>query len=385
MDWNGAGNGAPPWPKRHRRARLREIIGTVLSAGKRSRSIVLMLSVLLLSGAALSRRTQIAAFAAGQAGLPGTGAEAGGKLSPELARRIEVMIRARSEVPPQYVISIGDRKKSEISGYDQVTVTFSADGNTSKPLTFLISTDGKTLAQFNKFDISADPKDKVSGAGRPARGGPENAPVLVVGFDDLECPYCAKMHAAMFPAILERYKNQVHVVYLDFPLTEIHPWAMRAAVDANCLAAASPTGYWNFVDNVHAHAADFGGSDHSVAKANGELDKLTEDEGARQKVNAADLEACVKKQDDTKIKAAVKLGESLGVGGTPALFINGLKVDGVTSMEDIYRIIDGALTAAGQTPPPPFKAPPAQPAVSPSPAAPPSPAATPTPAAKPGN
>jgi protein-disulfide isomerase len=158
---------------------LREIINLVLNAASRLFSLVLTLSV-----AALGCHAQTPA--------PDTGE----KLSPELARRVEVMIRSRSDVPPQYVISFGDRKKSEVPGFDQVAVTFSTEGNASKPIVFLISNDGKTLAQFNKFDISADPKDKVSGAGRPARGGPENAPVLIVGFDDLECPFCAKVHAA---------------------------------------------------------------------------------------------------------------------------------------------------------------------------------------------
>jgi protein-disulfide isomerase len=327
--------------------RLREIMEIVLNVAMRLRFVVLMLSV-----AVLGCHAQSAAKAADT--------EAGGKVSPALARRIEVMIRSRSDVPPQYSISIFDRKKSEVPGYDQVTVTFTAEGNTSKPLTFLISTDGKTLAQFNKFDISADPKDKISGAGRPGRGGGENAPVLIVGFDDLECPFCARMHSALFPAILDRYKDQVRVVYLDFPLTDIHPWAMHAAIDANCLASASVTGYWNFIDYVHAHASEIGGDDHSVAKASVTLDKLAQDEGARQKVNQGDLEACIKKQDDTRIKASMKVGDALGLTGTPATFINGEKVDGVTSMENIFRMVDGALSAEGLTPPPPYKAPPAQ-------------------------
>jgi protein-disulfide isomerase len=308
-----------------------------------------------------------------QQALQGNGAEAGMKLSPELARRIEVMIRARSGVPPQYVITIGDRKKSDISGFDQFSVTFTADGNTSKPTNFLVSADGKTLAQFNKFDISADPKEKVSAAGRPARGGPESAPVLVVGFDDLQCPFCSRMNAELFPAILDRYKDQVRVVYRDFPI-DGHPWAMHAAVNANCLAEKSTPGYWNFVDNVHAHYSEIGAGDTpSVAKANSQLDKMAVEEGARQKVNAAELEACIKKQDDVKMKASLKAGEELGIEGTPALFINGEKVDGVTGIENIFRMIDGALTAAGQTPPPAYKPVPEQPA------------ATSAPAAKPGS
>jgi protein-disulfide isomerase len=323
---------------------------------------------LTLSVAALGCHAQTAVQKAAQA----AGAEAGAKVSPDLARRIEVMIRSRSEVPPDYVFSVSDRKKSDaVPGFDEVTVTFSSGGNVSRPLKFLLSTDGKTLAQFTKLDLSQDPKDKVSAPGRPGRGGPENAPVVVVGFDDLECPFCAKMHAEIFPAIQDRYKNQVRVVYLDFPLTEIHPWAMRAAIDANCVAAMSPAGYWNYVDYVHAHSAEINGDGHNLAKTNEELDKQAQDEGARQKVNATDLAACLKKQDDTKIKASMKQGDALGVGGTPALFVNGEKLDGLMPIEVVFQAIDGALIAAGQTPPPA----PAQPAATPAVA----------PATKPGN
>jgi protein-disulfide isomerase len=285
--------------------------------------------------------------------------QGGGKLSPELARRVEVMIRSRSNMPPEYDVQIGPRSKSDVPGFDEIVVTFSAEGRGSKTVPFLLSTDGKTLAQFSKFDISKDRKLLVSGDGRPARGGPENAPVLIVGFDDLECPYCATMHRALFPALTERYKNQVHIVYRDFPL-DIHPWAMRAAIDTNCVGAQSPAGYWTLVDYIHAHAAELGGEEKSLAKANDTLDSLARDEGKRQKLNADTLNACIVKQDDTAIKASMKLGESLGVDATPALFINGEKIEGALPLEYVYRMIDNALIASGQTPPPPPPAAPTQ-------------------------
>jgi protein-disulfide isomerase len=281
-----------------------------------------------------------------------TPADASNKLSPELARRVEVLIRSKSSVPPDYDIQIGSRTKSDVPGFDEISVNFSADGKTSKPVPFLISTDGKTLAQFSKYDISKDPKSLVSGDGRPARGGPANAPVLIVGFDDLECPYCAKMHEQLFPALMERYKDQVHIVYRDFPLDQ-HPWAMRAAINVNCVAAQSTTGYWNMVDYVHAHAAEMGGTEKSLAKANETLDSLARDEAKKQKLNVETLNACIAKQDDTAIKASVAVGESLGVDSTPALFINGEKVEGALPLEYVYRMIDNALIAMGQTPPPP--------------------------------
>jgi protein-disulfide isomerase len=286
----------------------------------------------------------------------GNSAQTAGKLSPELSRRVEVLIRSKSDIPTDYDIQIGPRMKSDVAGFDEIHVSFTADGKTSKPIPFLLSTDGKTLAQFNKYDISKDPKQLVSVAGRPSRGGPADAPVLIVGFDDLECPFCAKMHAELFPALIERYKNQIHIVYRDFPLDQ-HPWAMRAAIDANCVGAQSPTGYWNLVDYIHAHAGELGGDEKSLAKANETLDTLARDEGKRQNLNADPLNACIVKQDDTAIKASQKLGEALGVEATPALFINGEKIEGAQPLANVYRMIDDALTASGQTPPPPPAAP----------------------------
>lgn len=273
-------------------------------------------------------------------------------ISPELSRRVEVMIRSRLEVPANYDFHIESLSKSDIPGYDTVTVDFSTEGKSSRPIPFLLSKDGKTLAQFSKFDISKDPKALVSGVNRPARGGPADAPVLIVGFDDLECPFCARMNAQLFPAILDRYKDQVRIVYRDFPI-EQHPWALRAAVDTNCVGAQSGTGYWNLVDYIHAHADEIGGTEKTVAKANEMLDKLSSDEGKKQKIDEAALSACIAKQDATAIKASAKEGEALGISATPTLFINGEKIEGAQPLEYVYRMIDSALIAAGKTPPPP--------------------------------
>ncbi len=261
------------------------------------------------------------------------------------------MIRTRLDVPANYEFHIESLSKSDIPGYDTLTVDFSNEGKSSRPIPFLLSKDGKTLAQFSKFDISKDLRTSVSGVDRPARGGAADAPVLIVGFDDLECPFCARMNAALFPAILDRYKDQVRIVYRDFPLDQ-HPWALRAAVDTNCVGAQSGTGYWNLVDYIHAHADEVGGTEKTVAKANEMLDKLATEEGKKQKVDEAALSACIAKQDTTAIKASMKDAEALGVSATPALFINGEKIEGAQPLEYVYRMIDGALIAAGKTPPP---------------------------------
>ncbi len=278
-------------------------------------------------------------------------ASTGARLSPELARRIEVLIRTRGNVPPDFSVTMGSLTPSEVPGFDQLAVLFTnPDGTPSKPVNFLVSTDGKTLAQFSRYDLSQDPRQAISDADRPSRGGPTTAPVTIVGFDDLECPFCAKLHAQIFPALLERYGNNVHFVYKDYPLPN-HPWAMRAAIDVNCLAAQSPAGYWSLVDHIHAHAAELGGPDKSLAVANHTLDTLTRDEGAQQHVDAAKLSACIDNQDPRTVEASVKEGDALGLGSTPVLFINGEKFEGAYPNEALFRMIDGALVAQGRTPP----------------------------------
>jgi protein-disulfide isomerase len=307
---------------------------------------------------------------------------AGQPLPLPLARRVEVLLRQKAQLPPGSIINVSPATASDLPGFQNVSVTITNDGKTSKPISFLISTDGKTLAQFTKWDIPTDPRNMISDTGRPSRGGPEGAPVLIVGFDDLECPFCARIHATIFPALTQRYGDKVRIVYKDFPLDSIHPWAMRAAVDVNCLGAQSPTGYWSLVDYIHAHASEIGtgttddkDKEPTVARANAELDRLTREQATKSGADATQLDACLAKQDTAAIEVSKKLGTALTVDSTPVLFINGDKIDGALPAEFIFGIVDDALRAEGVTPPPPYVVPvppvaPAAPTTAPKPTTP---------------
>ena len=295
----------------------------------------------------------------------------GQPLPPAVARRVEVLIRQKANVPPDSTIAISVPVASELNGYSAIAVTVNNEGNSSHPIAFLLSADAKTLGQFNKFDISADPRNLVSAEGRPGRGGPPSAPVLIVGFDDLECPFCARLHASIFPAILDRYGDKVHIVYRDFPLDQ-HPWAMHAAVDVNCLATQSGTGYWNVVDYIHAHETEIGAdpkdakAEKTLPHATEQLDRIVREQGRAQNVDAAKLDACLAKQDTSTVEANKKLGIALNLEATPALFINGDKIDGAVPIAFIFNVIDDALRAENITPPPPYVVPaPAPPATAP--------------------
>ncbi|HEY0758611.1 MAG TPA: thioredoxin domain-containing protein [Acidisarcina sp.] len=280
--------------------------------------------------------------------------------NPKIDRRIELLVRSRFQVPPDYSISLGVRSRSELAGYDSVPITFSPADPKGKPTSveFLVSKDGNTLARLEKFDLTKDPGDSISTAYRPMRGT-ETAKVTIVNFDDLECPYCARMHQELFPATLERYKGLVKVVYKDYPLVEIHPWALHAAVDTNCLAEQSPAAYWSYVDYVHSHGQDISGPDRDVSKATATLDQLARDEGVRDKLNNLKLDACLSKQDaEASVRSSMKEATALGIDGTPTLFVNGERLSGAVPTEALWQAIDRALLAAGVQPPGQPSAPP---------------------------
>lgn len=278
-------------------------------------------------------------------------------------RRIEVIFRSQFNLPQDYDVAIGTRKPSKINGYDELPINITHGGR-SQIISFLISTDGKKLARLETYDLTQDPGSSIEIAGRPVRGNP-NAKVTIINFDDLECPYCARMHQQLFPSTMARYKDMVRFVYKDFPLVEIHPWAMHASVDADCLAAQNNDVYWTYVDYLHSHSQEVTGEDRDLNKSNAALDRIARQEAAVGKLDSQKLDACIAKQDQTQVQQSLKEASGLGLEGAPALFVNGEKINGAVPEEQVWMAIDRALRAAGEQPPP--LPPPAQPAPAPKP------------------
>ena len=117
-------------------------------------------------------------------------------------------------------ITVGPLRPSEFPNYDALTVHM--DGNEKKAdYDFLLSKDGKTLLRMTKLDLTKDPyaenMKKINIGGRPMRGN-KDAKVVVVNYDDFQCPFCSRMHQTLFPEILKEYGDRVQFVYKDYPL-----------------------------------------------------------------------------------------------------------------------------------------------------------------------
>ncbi len=274
------------------------------------------------------------------------------KTTSEVNVRIERQVRTYYNIPTNVKITVGPLRPSEFPNYDAVTINMDGQGK-EKAFDFLLSKDNKTLLRVTKFDLSKDPyaenMKKINVDGRPIRGN-KNAKVVVVNYDDFQCPFCSKMHQMLFPELLKEYGDKVEFVYKDYPLSEIHPWATHAAVDANCLAAQSPDAYWEFADYIHANQHDISTEKTPDAQF-AALDRLTTGQGQKHSVDLNKLQACIKAQNEDSIKASMKEGESIGVQATPTMFVNGQEVDGALPVAEIRAILDRALEQAGVTPP----------------------------------
>jgi protein-disulfide isomerase len=268
----------------------------------------------------------------------------------ELNRRIERHIRAEFSIPANVQVAIGERKPSEFPNYEKVSVTL-ASGERKQAHEFLLSKDGKEMLRLTRFDISTDPyaevMKKIDLRGRPIRGN-KDAKVTIVNYDDFQCPFCARIHQTLTNDVLKTYGDRVKIIYKDFPLFEIHPWAGRAANNANCLAEHSSAAYWEYVDYAHMNQAEIGGNKRPKEEQFAHLDKVAQETGKKHNVDALRLQACIRSQKEAVMRASVKEGQELNVSSTPTLFVNGEKVEGAVPLQELRAIIDRALRDSGQ-------------------------------------
>ena len=238
--------------------------------------------------------------------LLAVGCRAQGPMSPALERSIDKQVHATFSLPPYVDVKVGERKPSEeFPGFDKLVVLLSL-GEQVQKRELLLSKDGKALYSLTKMDLTRDPQAelmaKMDLKGRPVRGN-KDAKVTVVVYDDFQCPYCSRMHQTVLDA-LKSYGDKIKVVYKDFPLTQIHPWAERAAIDSGCLAKQNGDAYWDFADYVHANGRQIQGERRPVSEQQAEVDRITLEMGKKHSADQAALQSCVKAQSKTELAAS---------------------------------------------------------------------------------
>ncbi|MBI3623973.1 DsbA family protein [Candidatus Pacearchaeota archaeon] len=176
----------------------------------------------------------------------------------------------------------------------------------------------------------------------PVKGN-KAAPVTIVEFSDFECPYCGKFYKDTYNQIVTQYVNtgKANIVFRDFPLSDIHPYAEKAAEAAGC--AYEQGKFWEYHNKLFENQADLT-STYQSKGISGVTDSLKQ-YAKDLKLNTAKFDECLdsgKRADE--IKKDVADGSGYGVTGTPAFFINGKLIAGAYPFSEFQKIIDAELT-----------------------------------------
>lgn len=168
---------------------------------------------------------------------------------------------------------------------------------------------------------------EVETAGYPSRG-PEDAPVVVVEFSDFECPYCRQTYPVL-GQIEAAYTGKIRFVYRQFPLTDIHPRAQKAAEASLC--ADEQGQFWEMHDLLFADPIELEIASLKVKAESLGLDRQV-------------FDSCLDsgKYAD-RIAAEIREGFRLGVNGTPTVIINGRPLTGAQPYEAYAAVIDEEL------------------------------------------
>ena len=190
----------------------------------------------------------------------------------------------------------------------------------------------KVLAELQQMEkanqpLSADLIAKQAANDAPSFG-PADAKVTIVEYSDFQCPYCS-MAAATVKKIKEKYaQSPVRFVFRQFPLS-FHQNAKPAAMAA--LAANAQGKFWEMHDMMFENQK-------SLERA--DLDSYAQKIGLDMDKFKADLDG---NSHDAQIQSDMKLGEEVGVNGTPTLFIGGQRVQNPGDFDGITAMIDKAL------------------------------------------
>jgi len=215
------------------------------------------------------------------------------------------------------------RSSKDLPGFSEVEVHLSFDGGT-KDERYYVSKDGQILVNGDVYRINGNPfqtnLDRLSLADLPSLG-PANAPVTIVEFGDLECPDCRMEAPILRHNVAETFASQVRLYFKDFPLGSIHPWARAAAIAGRCVYHQEAKAFWDFYDWIYENQQEI------------EPDNLNSKILAWAGPNGLDagrLGSCIEtKGSEPEVDRSLAEGRSLGVRGTPTLFINGRKIGGL--------------------------------------------------------
>jgi protein-disulfide isomerase/uncharacterized membrane protein len=195
---------------------------------------------------------------------------------------------------------------------------------------------GHLLSQYTSLPVIGSPENDVPYRIASATEDFKSAPLQITVFSDFQCPACKMLSELMAP-IAKKYQGKVNIQYSFYPLDincnvsmkrSLHEYACKAAYLASCVPKEK---FLEVHDDIFKHQADLS---HKW------LDDYAQKEGVTD---------CVKsKATKENIVNIIKGAEKFKIRSTPSMLINGVKIEGVLPLGQIFIILDHLLTKNGQ-------------------------------------
>src|SRR5215208_8085783 len=165
-----------------------------------------------------------------------------------------------------------------------------------------------------------------------SKGSP-NAPVTVYEMSDFQCPYCRRFAEETFPALERGYiaPGKVRWVFINFPLTDVHPHASAAAQLALC--AAKQKGFWRMHDLLFQYQDTWA----PLKEAGPFFLSLADSAGLSKQAMLTCLQAPETLQ---AVKADAEGASRSGASSTPTFYIEGGLVEGALPLPVFRQVLD---------------------------------------------
>ena len=260
------------------------------------------------------------------------------------AQKVESFLRYYFALGPEVQITVATPTELGTSGILEVPIEVKSPDGSDK-LKMYLTKDGRYLLRGELSDLTVDPlaenMAKIQTANAPVLGDPK-APITLVEYSDFECPVCRNLHDAL-RGLLPKYP-QLKVIFKDFPIDAIHPWARTAALAGRCAYQQDPKAFWKVYDLLY--------DNQDLISAATAWQKMLDFAG-RAGLNADTFKSCMTSpQAAGEVDASLANGQLLEVRATPTVFVNGRRISGADP-HTVQQYIDFevAKIKAGKTTP----------------------------------
>jgi len=265
----------------------------------------------------------LSAFAPGaraQQAQPATAAPATIAASPT-QKSIEAYLRHVYAFGPDVLLIVGPPKATPVEGLLETTVNLTI-GENKEAVKFYVSKDGRFLFRGELSDMTKDPlaesRAQIQMKDAPSLGETKAA-VTLVEYSDFECPVCRSLHDVL-RSILPNYAGKVRLVFKDFPIEQLHPWARTAAIAGRCAYQQDPKAFWKMYDLIYDNQ-------EIISAANAWTKML--DYAGQSGLDGEAFKACMASPEaGAAVNASRANGQQLDVNSTPTVFVNGRRLVG---------------------------------------------------------